>query len=239
MKGKKKMRIFKSVLFLMIFSGLVMMADSVIKVPEMKTETLDVNGNKKFKIVKPVFINKVKFKDVNDELDRIININSIRDEEKEICVNDPERCGDYEVGVGPEVIYTDDKVISFTLNGYEYLGGAHGMSWKTAFLVDRKTGKLITDKLKTDNKAAFEKIQKYISNNETGIFFNDEYTVNELTESAVVYQTGKNTISIVYLSYAVAPYAAGMPEFEYNTKTKKLYFFDNFSGEKTEKREVK
>ena len=41
--------------------------------------------------------------------------------------------------------------------------------------------------------------------------------------NAVVYQSGKDTIGIMYMSYAVAPYAAGMPEFEYNTKTKKLY----------------
>ena len=233
------MRIFKSVLFLMIFSGLVMMAESIVKVPEMKTETLYVNGNKNFKIVKPVFINKVKFKEVNDELDRIIDIDSRRNEEKEICVDEPERCENYMIDVGPEVVYADNKVISFTLNSFQYLGGAHGMYWKNAFLVDRKTGKIITDKLKTDNKAVFERIQKYISDNETGVFFNDEYTVDQLTEDAVLYQTGKNTVAIIYLSYAVAPFSAGMPEFEYNTKTKKLYFLDNYSEEKTEKREVK
>ena len=103
----------------------------------------------------------------------------------------------------------------------------------------RKTGKIITDTLKTNNKAIFNKIQKYITDNPEGIFFEDKYTAEDLMNNAVVYQSDKDTIGIMYMSYAVAPYAAGMPEFEYNTKTKKLYFLDGYSGEKVQKVEIK
>ena len=233
------MKIFKSVLLLMIFSGICIMAKTEVKVPEIKTETVYINGNKNYEIIKPVFTNNVKFKAVNDEINKLIDVEALKEDEKEICVNDPERCGDYVVSVGPDLIYADNNVISFTINGYQYTGGAHGGSWVTAFLVNRKTGKIITDTLKTNNKAIFNKIQKYITDNPQGIFFEDEYTAEDLMNSAVVYQTGKDTIGIMYMSYAVAPYAAGMPEFEYNTKTKKLYFLDGYSGEKVQKVEIK
>ena len=47
--------------------------------------------------------------------------------------------------MGPDFIYADNNVISFTINEYQYTGGAHGGSWIASFLVDRKTGKIITD----------------------------------------------------------------------------------------------
>ena len=40
------MKIFKSVLLLMIFSGICIMAKTEVKVPEIKTETVYINGNK-------------------------------------------------------------------------------------------------------------------------------------------------------------------------------------------------
>ena len=233
------MKMFRLVLLLMIFSGVCIMAENGIKVPEVKTETLYINGNKNYEIIKPVFTDNVKFKAVNEEINKLIDVEALKEEEKEICAYDPERCKDYEMSIGPDFIYADNNVISFTINGYQYTGGAHGGSQIISFLVDRKTGKIITDTLKNNNKTVFNKIQKYITDNPEGIFFEDKYTVKDLMESAVVYQSGKDTIGIVYMSYAVAPYAAGMPEFEYNTKTKKLYFLDNYSGEKTKKTEIK
>ena len=233
------MKIFRLVLLLMIFSGVGIMAKNEVKVPEIKTETVYINGNKNYEIIKPVFTDNVKFKTVNDEINKLIDIEGLKEDEKNSCANDPERCKLYEVSMGPDFIYADNNVISFTINGYQYTGGAHGGSWIASFLVDRKTGKIITDTLKNNNKTVFDKIQKYITDNPDGIFFEDKYTVKDLMESAVVYQSGKDTIGIVYMSYAVAPYAAGMPEFEYNTKTKKLYFLDNYSGDEVQKKEIK
>ena len=233
------MKVFKYVMLLTMFLGIIATAETKTKVPEIKTEVLDINGNKNYEVEIPVFIDNVKFKEVNAEINRMMNVNAIREEESEICINDPERCGDYVLEIAPEVVYADTNIISLITGGYSYTGGAHGGSWITPFVVDRKTGKLITEKLKTDNKAVFNKIQKFISDNSVEIFFEEEHTVNELMENAVVYPTGKNTLKILYLAYAVAPYAVGMPEFEYNTKTKKLYFFDGYSGENVSKIEVK
>lgn len=233
------MKIFRTLLIFMIFSGFYVISGSTVKVPEIKTEIIYINGNQNFKIVKPVFTDSVKFKTINSEINKIINIEEFQKEEKEFCINDPEKCRDYEVIIEPHIIYADNNVISFTISGYQYTGGAHGGSWVDSFLVDRKTGKLITDSLKVNNKIVFNKIQKYINDNPLGIFFSERYTAKELMDSAVAYQTGKDTVGIMYLSYSVAPYAAGMPEFEYNIKTKKLYFFDNYSGGDTKKTEIK
>lgn len=215
------------------------MAKTEVKVPEIKTETIYINGNKNYEIIKPVFTDNVKFKAVNDEINKIINMDELKKEEKQICIDDPERCEQYELSMAPDMIYADNNVISFTIDIYQYTGGAHGGGWAESFLVDRKTGRIITDTLKTNNKAVFSKIQKYISENPLGIFFDDEHTADELMKDAVVYQSGKDTVGIMYMNYAVAPFAISMPEFEYNTKTKKLYFLDSYSGDEVQKTEIK
>jgi len=233
------MKMVKLVLVLMFFLGGNIAAKNGIKVPEIKMETVYINGNKNYEVVKPIFIDNVKFKTVNDELNTLINTEELKKEEEEIESEDPEGHKNHELFIQPTILYADSDIISFTISGYQYTGGAHGGSWLTSFLVNRKTGEIITDTLKTENKKVFNKIQKYIKENPEGIFFGDEYTSEYLMNEAVVSQLDKDTISISYMSYIVAPYAVGMPEFEYNTKTKKLYFMDASSGEGVQKIRIK
>lgn len=56
-----------------------------VKVPEIKTETVYINGNKNYEIIKPVFTNNVKFKAVNDEINKLIDVEALKEDEKEIC----------------------------------------------------------------------------------------------------------------------------------------------------------
>ena len=51
-------------------------------------------------------------------------------------------------------------------------------------------------------------------------------------------KTGKDTVQIRYGIYSVAAYAAGEQVFEYNQKTKKLYYFNQLDGSE-QKLEVK
>ena len=233
------MKMFKLVLMSMFFFGGNIVAKNEIKVPEIKMETVYINGNKNYEVVKPIFIDNVKFRAVNDELNILIHIEELKKEEEEIELEDPEGHKNHELFIQPTILYADSDIISFTISGYQYTGGAHGGSWLTSFLVNRKTGEIITDTLKTENKKVFNKIQKYIKENLEGIFFEDEYTSEYLMNEAVVSQLDKETINISYMSYTIAPYAAGIPEFEYNIKTKKLYFLDSYSEKGTQKIEIK
>ena len=54
-----------------------------------------------------------------------------------------------------------------------------------------------------------------------------------------MYQTGKNTISVMYMDYAIEPYIIRSHEFIYNVQTKKLYFLNNYVDSAPEKIELK
>ena len=234
------MKLFKLAVFLGIFISTGLLSKAEIKIPEVKTETLNINKNENYEIIKPVFIDNVKFKDVNDEINRLINVKEIGKLERSSCIEDSEECENYMYQVTPEIIYADDNVISLVIDRFIYTGGAHGNGRRYSFLADRKTGKLITNTLKNNNKEIFDKIQKFIETNSLGIFFDfEEYTADGLLEKAVVYQTGKNTISVMYMDYAIAPYIIRSPEFIYNVQTKKLYFLNNYVDSAPEKIELK
>ena len=159
------MKFFRSALFLMIFLCTGILVKAEIKIPEMKTETLDINGNERYEIIKPVFNDNIKFKEVNDEINKLVDINKIRTEEKDKCAEDPDGCEKHMYQVTPEIVYADNNVISLVIDIFIYDWGAHGGGWRYSFLADRKSGKLITNTLKDNNKEVFVKIQKFIEQN--------------------------------------------------------------------------
>lgn len=231
------MKVAKIIFFLMLSLG-VLGAGKTITVPEVKFEKKIINGNKNYKITKPVFTNKVKFKEINDIINKRIDKNNIEAEITEECEYS-EECSKYELSIEPVIQYADKDVISFTLGTYVYSGGAHGLYGIESFLVNRKTGKVITDSLKNNNKEVFGRIRNFIDKNESGFFFSLSDNGSEIEDGAVFIQTGKDKLTILYSLYSVAPYAAGMPEFEYNTKTKKLEFTTYIDSDKEVKTEIK
>ena len=236
------MKIRNYVLILIVILSFGLMAETKLtKLPEIKYETLNINGNKNYEITKPIFIDNVKFKNINAEINNMIDKKALEDEEKENCIADPERCGTYEVIIEPVIEYQDKNIISLSINVYMYLGGAHGMYGTESFIIDRKTGENITGKiLGTEKDAVLEKIYNYISENSQEVFFSGDMIEKKCvtTDCPIFVKTGKDTVQIRYGIYSVAAYAAGEQVFEYNQKTKKLYFFNQLDGNE-QKLEVK
>ena len=239
---KSKLFMFVS-LFLLILT--IVPADTTaneIKSPlsELEFVKYDINGNKNYQIVKPVFKDKKKFKNANDTFDKLYDIDAIKADEKDGCKYDPERCNTHQYELVPNVEYSDSNVISISLNAYVYTGGAHGMSGIEGILIDRKTGKDITDTfLQKDINKIKEKIRKFATNNIDEGFFDGEISDESLNSFSLI-QSSKDKVSIIYSLYSLAPYASGMPVFEYNMKTKKLYFLSsNYDNNDVEKIEIK
>ena len=119
--------------------------------------------------------------------------------------------------------YTDEVVVeeinenyvTFVNTGYEYQGGAHGISWINGTTLDRQTGSVVTEKiLKDTNSQAFqnllkEKLGEYFENDDLeSILFNNPNEQDIPVGNIRIY---KGTIIIQYQSYEIAPYAAGLP----------------------------
>lgn len=110
------------------------------------------------------------------------------------------------------VDYSNPSIVTFTDEGYVYMGGAHGMPWKTG-----KTF-LTTDgsTLEIDMLPAYSKMKPYIRK-----ALAKEYGVNDLGDvlfdgsgpdeyPQTIYVTDKG-LTFIYQAYEIAPYSAGMP----------------------------
>lgn len=121
------------------------------------------------------------------------------------------------------VARADDKVISFAVVTYEYLGGAHGMPISSSYNYDTRTGKLIAFDELSDNPDSFHADtlaynQKLAATEaySARMFSSDDITNGTLEN--VLYDDGTwclATYGLVFVSdpYLLGPYAAGAIEF--------------------------
>lgn len=121
------------------------------------------------------------------------------------------------------VARADDKVISFAVVTYEYLGGAHGMPVSSSYNYDTKTGELIAfDELSDDpdsfhaDTLAYNQKLAATETYSTRMFSSDDITNGTLEN--VLYDDGTwclATYGLVFVSdpYLLGPYAAGAIEF--------------------------
>jgi hypothetical protein len=111
----------------------------------------------------------------------------------------------------------NNLIISLYNDYYEYLGGAHGMTTRTSYTVDKGKEKLL--KLKdlfvqgysySDliNKNIKEEIEKNPEN-----YFNSGHEFKGISENQSFYIEGDNLV-IYYQLYDIAPYVFGIPEFK-------------------------
>ena len=121
------------------------------------------------------------------------------------------------------VTRADNHVISFTENGYEYMGGAHGMPYATGINYDTKTGEMISFAELSDDPDAFH--TDTLAYNQTLAqteYYSDQlFNTDNITDGtleAVLYADGGwylSTSGLVFMSppYALAPYSSGTLEF--------------------------
>lgn len=124
-------------------------------------------------------------------------------------------------------IYENDKLVTFVNEGYNYQGGAHGMSWKMGQTFRKSDGRRFgAEMLKNTFDEGFTDLVKsglkeYFSKYSETKVVTDEDLENQLLDVKVYniplpqcppYFT-KDGVTFVYQQYEIACYAAGMPTF--------------------------
>lgn len=120
-----------------------------------------------------------------------------------------------------QIHYQNDRVLTMVCEGYEYMGGAHGLNWYVGTTFDKETGKRIDNTILKDPKG--EKFQKLFREKLAEYFkvsADEVYTELFLDEDA----NGiipikepyfeKDKIIFMYQPYEISYYAAGMPTVE-------------------------
>lgn len=121
----------------------------------------------------------------------------------------------YEAVVNFNIQYIGENYISLLVDSYSYTGGAHGITLRQSYNIDRNTGEIITlknifkdgyDYKKVIDEMIMKQINKdkdnYFPEDFKGIQENQAFFINE--EGLVVY----------FQLYEIAPYVTGFPEFK-------------------------
>ena len=123
----------------------------------------------------------------------------------------------YEINSRYTVSKDNNVLISLYNDYYEYLGGAHGMTTRTSYTIDKQKEKLITLKelfvqgypyADIINKSIKEEINKNPEN-----YFDSGNEFKGISENQGFYIENDNLV-IYYQLYDIAPYVFGIPEFK-------------------------
>ena len=116
----------------------------------------------------------------------------------------------------------NNELISLYNDYYEYLGGAHGMTTRTSYTIDKEKESLIT--LKDLFVQGYQysdvinkKIKEDISKNPDN-YFDSGKAFKGINENQSFYIEGDNLV-IYYQLYDIAPYVFGIPEFKIPLKS--------------------
>lgn len=185
-------------------------------------------------LIKPIQIREknkcidinVKYPSINSEIGTQVNnqIKSYTDnwiKETKDVLEDYKKHG-YICNVGFELVSEyfvtreSEDLISFYTDYYQFTGGAHGITTRKAYVVDRKTGKPLNInelfKKGYDYKTIIDKeIRKQISK-EKEKYFDEGKNFKGINNDVKFYIRGNNIV-IYYSQYEIAPYASGLPEF--------------------------
>jgi len=113
-----------------------------------------------------------------------------------------------------------DKYITYINSGYEYQGGAHGMSWAVGTTFNRATGKIVTGAVLKDTESAGfqtllrEGLEKHFENEDGEAMALSDILFSDPDEEPIPVgniRFTKGTVVIQYQQYEIAPYAFGMP----------------------------
>lgn len=125
-------------------------------------------------------------------------------------------------GVSFDVTYKQDHLLSVVLHEYTYTGGAHPSTYRSATVFDIRTGEIayLADLLDMQEEEAREfvlariaaQIESDIQNDEMYVFEDYmDYFRQSLSSHDFYLEPGY--LVLYYQQYAIAPYAAGFPEF--------------------------
>lgn len=131
----------------------------------------------------------------------------------------------YELNIEYKIHTLNPTFISLTMENYQYTGGAHGFSNKTPYNFDLTTGKEMSlqdlFKKNSNYKEVINKeIQKQIKE-EPDKFFPDEVEVFSGINNKQPFYIEDGKLVIYFGLYEIAPYTAGIVEFQIPSSTLK------------------
>lgn len=130
----------------------------------------------------------------------------------------------YQVSISAQVIYETEQLVSYRLNSYSYLAGAHGVESIYYAIFRKMDGHILTwgDIMKNGTMPSFSKlmaqgVMKYLKagtfEEAKGLLFIDKKTtLTTFPLPATNPGLTKNGIVGIYQSYEIGPYAMGHPE---------------------------
>ncbi|MDW5289107.1 DUF3298 and DUF4163 domain-containing protein [Formosa sp. PL04] len=140
------------------------------------------------------------------------NINNFNSEYTDFKSQFPESAQEWEAQIDGEVMFQSPEIISISLTCYTNTGGAHGILVISFLNFDAQTGALI------DNSQLFKNITEFTQ--VATPYFNDEIAEKKDMyldpEKFVLPQNigySADGLILLYNTYEIAPYAAGITEF--------------------------
>ncbi|MGL5313554.1 MAG: DUF3298 and DUF4163 domain-containing protein [Peptostreptococcaceae bacterium] len=170
--------------------------------------------------------NKEIEKSINDEIRNEIMkfYNEAQSQAKEYQKDLPDVQNKFVANVDFEVKKNSDNMLSLVIEYYKYSGGAHGYYENISHNIDVRNGRELSlkdlfkdnyDYKKVINKEIREQIEDIIKKEPQ---YNGVYEFNGIKEEQKFYIQDDNIV-IYFDLYDIAPYAAGIPEFQINIKT--------------------
>lgn len=168
--------------------------------------------------------NKDKEKNLNEEfksksLDFANGIKTMAEEDFKESKKQGYEVKIYEAVVNFNVQYIGEDYISLLVDSYSYTGGAHGITLRQSYNIDKNTGDIIT--LKSIFKDGYdykkiidEMITKEINKDKDNYFPEDFKGINDNQEFFI----NNEGIVIYFQLYEIAPYVTGFPEFKVSFK---------------------
>lgn len=123
----------------------------------------------------------------------------------------------YEINSKYNITTNSNYIFSLYNDYYEFLGGAHGMTIRTSYTIDKEKESLLSLKdlfiLGYDYKDIINKDIKNQINKNPEIYFDSGSEFKGINENQGFYIEDDNLV-IYYQLYDIAPYVAGIPEFK-------------------------
>lgn len=122
--------------------------------------------------------------------------------------------GGYEVRTGSEVVFNKGKYLTLAINGYTYMGGAHGSPTEALKTFDAKSGKILTwDDLVTDIAAVQALAEKKVRKERADVF-KEGFDFDDMFNFTLPANYGltEEGLFLYYEHYEIMPYALGVTE---------------------------
>ena len=221
----------------MWFLVILMLLISIISYPQAMLKTSELNeDNSKVNIVDKVYKSKNNYLDINvlvpqinglssKEQENVVNnkiikwtenwINEVKEIADEYFKDKPSPLMPYQLYARYKITNNSD-IISFYIDYYQFSGGAHGITTRMSYNIDKVTGQEL--QLKDIFKDSFQykdvinkEINRQISK-DPDRYFTGKDGFNGIADNQNFYI--KNHTLVIYFGlYEIAPYAGGIPEF--------------------------